>query len=165
MYSLMEISEQTNQQLERFIKKVSQKFPQDEETSLVTDIHIFLSPESGEMLAYDDDEKEITRCVIEQWIENTDEHFYEEAGKAIRHCCEHMRNVLEKMGIMKPFSIVLENDEHENIAELFLADDDTIILGGDLMDGLDKDLDQFLSKILSEGETDMKAVTIIKQGL
>ena len=57
---------------------------------------------------------------------------------------------------MKPYSIVLENEDNENIAELFLADNDTIIIGGDLMDGLDQDLDRFLDKLLAEGEQDMK---------
>lgn len=51
---------------------------------------------------------------------------------------------------------MLENEDNENIAELFLADNDTIIIGGDLMDGLDQDLDSFLDKLLAEGEQDMK---------
>lgn len=152
----MKVSEQTLQQLERFFKKIAQKFPTNEETSLVTDIHVFLSPDSGEMIASDDDGTEITRCVVEQWIENTDEHFYAEASKAMRACCETLRPVLEALGIMKPYSIVLENEDNENIAELFLADNDTIIIGGDLMDGLDQDLDSFLDKLLAEGEQDMK---------
>mgnify|MGYP004516177983 FL=1 len=152
----MKVSEQTLQQLERFFKKIAQKFPTNEETSLVTDIHVFLSPDSGEMIASDDDGTEITRCVVEQWIENIDEHFYAEASKAMRACCETLRPVLEALGIMKPYSIVLENEDNENIAELFLADNDTIIIGGDLMDGLDQDLDRFLDKLLAEGEQDMK---------
>ena len=112
------------------------------------------------MIASDDDGAEITRCVVEQWIENTDEHFYAEASKAMRACCETLRPVLEALGIMKPYSIVLENEDNENIAELFLADNDTIIIGGDLMDGLDQDLDRFLDKLLAEGEQDMKKVEV-----
>ena len=54
------------------------------------------------------------------------------------------------MGILKPFSFVLENDEKESIAELYIADDDTIIITGDLMDGLDKDLDSFFEKLMKE---------------
>ena len=69
----MKASEQTTQQIERFLKKIAQKFPLNEETSLVTDIHVRVSQESGEMVAFDDDDKEITRCVVEQWIENNDE--------------------------------------------------------------------------------------------
>ena len=78
----------------------------------------------------------------------------------MRSCCETLRPVLEALGIMKPYSIVLENDDNESIAELFLADNDTIIIGGDLMDGLDQDLDRFLDKLLDEGEQDMKKVEV-----
>lgn len=41
---------------------------------------------------------------------------------------------------MKPYSYVLEDDDKDSIAELYVVDDDTIIVGGDLMDGLDEDL-------------------------
>ena len=54
------------------------------------------------------------------------------------------------MGILKPYNFVLEDDDKENIAELYVADDDTIIIGGDIMEGLDKDLDSFLEKLLNE---------------
>lgn len=157
----MTVTEQTTQQVERFLRKISQKYSSnDNSSSLATDIHIFLSQDSGEMIAFDDDNKEITRCVVEQWINNTDERFYAEASKALRAICEGMRQTLEGLTIMKPYSIVLENDEGENIAELFLADDDTIIIGGDLMDGLDQDLNAFLNKILDEGEDEMKNVKV-----
>lgn len=157
----MTVTEQTTQQVERFLRKISQKYSSnDNSSSLATDIHIFLSQDSGEMIAFDDDNKEITRCVVEQWINNTDERFYAEASKALRAICEGMRQMLEGLAIMKPYSIVLENDEGENIAELFLADDDTIIIGGDLMDGLDQDLNAFLNKILDEGEDEMKNVKV-----
>ena len=54
------------------------------------------------------------------------------------------------MGILKPFSFVLENDDKESIAELYVADDETIIIDGELMEGLDKDLDTFLDNLLKE---------------
>ena len=36
------------------------------------------------------------------------------------------------------------------VCELYLADDDTIILGGDLIENLDHDLDDFLDDLLKE---------------
>ena len=80
----MEVTEQMIQQVERFIRKVSQKFPVpafEEDTCMLTDIHVRVSQDSGEMLAFDDDENEITRCVVEQWIDNKDENFYDEVEK------------------------------------------------------------------------------------
>ena len=157
---MMKPSEQTTQQIERFLKKIAQKFPLNEETSLVTDIHVRVSQESGEMVAFDDDDKEITRCVVEQWIENNDEDFYESVHDILTTTFAAMSKTLDNLGILKPYSFVLENDEKEGIAELYLADDDTIIIGGDLMDGLDQDLNAFLNKILDEGEDEMKNVKV-----
>ena len=51
---------------------------------------------------------------------------------------------------MKPYSFVLEDDDKNCITELYLVDDDLGIIGGDLMQGLDKDLDNFLQNILKE---------------
>ena len=72
----MKATEQTIQQVERVIKKIAQKFPSTEEANVMTDIHLRVSQDSGEMVIYDDDDNEITRCVVEQWIDNKDESFY-----------------------------------------------------------------------------------------
>ena len=136
----MQVTEQTTQQIERSIKKIAQKLPANEETSLLTDIHLLVSQDSGELIAYDDNDQEITRCVVEQWIDNKDESFYDEVTAILRKELHQMHEVVDNLGIMKPYSFVLENDDREAVAELYVADDDTIILGGDLMEGLDQDL-------------------------
>ncbi len=66
----MTATEQTLQQTERFIGKVADKFPATEEPTVLTDIHFRVNQETGELVAFDDDDKEITRSVIEQWINN-----------------------------------------------------------------------------------------------
>ncbi|MBP3838566.1 MAG: hypothetical protein ILA04_05465 [Prevotella sp.] len=144
----MVATEQTLQQIDRFIKKILQKFPETEDNVLMTDIHLRVSQDSGEMVAFDDDENEITRCVVEQWIENTDEDFYEETAKLLRSNLQRQHAEIEQMGILKPFSFVLEDDERESLEELHLIDDETIIIGGNLMEDLEKDLDCFLEGLL-----------------
>lgn len=146
----MKATEQTTMQIERAIRKIAQKFPTDDETSILTDIHLRISQDSGELLAFDDDDKEITRCVVEQWIDNKDEDFYDSITGILRSQLKKMHDTIDTMGILKPFSLVLENDERESIAELYVADDETIIIDGDLMEGLDKDLDSFLDKLLKD---------------
>ena len=149
----METLEQTIMQVERFIRKVAQKFPapeSDDETSQMTDIHVRVSQDSGELLAFDDDDNEITRCVVEQWIENKDEDFYDEVAKLLRDVLRKQADIIDHLGILKPYSFVLEDDDKEPLGELYLADDDTIIVGGDLMENLDNDLDNFLNDLLKE---------------
>ena len=146
----MKPTEQTIQQIERVIKKIAQKFPVDEDTSIITDIHLRASQDSGELVAFNDDDEEITRCVVEQWIDNKDENFYMEVTITLREEFRKLHDIVDNLGIMKPYSFVLEDEDQENIAELYVADDDTVIIGGDLMKDLDKDLDNFLDNLLKE---------------
>lgn len=144
----MKATEQTIQQVERFINKIAQKFPTQEEPTLFTDIHVRASQESGDLLAFDDDDNEITRCVVEQWINNIEENFYDSVTLILRKQLKNMSNVVDNLGILKPYSFVLENDDKENVAELYFADDNTVIIGGDIMPGLDEELEKFLDDLI-----------------
>ena len=56
----------------------------------------------------------------------------------------------ENLGLLKPFSYVLENDDKETVAELYVVDDDTVIIDEELMADLDQDLDNFFQKLLKD---------------
>ena len=146
----MKATEQTLQQTERAIRKVTEKFPPSEEATLLTDIHIRVSQDTGELTAFDDDETEITRCVVEQWIENKDDNFYKDVAATLRSVLNKRKGQIENMSILKPYSFVLEDDDREVVEELYLLDDDTVILDEELMAGLGKDLDDFLANLLKE---------------
>jgi hypothetical protein len=146
----MNISEQTFQQIDRAIRKIVDKYPTTVEATLMTDIHIRVTQETGEMVAYNDDDVEINRCVVEQWINNADDNFYEKIASVIRKCLDKQKDTIEQMSILKPFSFVLENDDKESVEELYLVDDETVIIDPDLMEGLGEDLDAFLEKLLKD---------------
>ena len=146
----MNTNEQTTQKIERFLGKIIQKFPEDAESGVMTDLHIKVVQDSGELLAYDDDEQEITRCGVDQWIDNKDDDFYPQVAQLLREAIVSMKDKMENLGIMKPYSFVMENDDGEHVSELYVVDDDTVIIGGDLMQGLEKELDDFLDRLLDE---------------
>lgn len=145
---MMKATEQTIQQVERTVRKIAQKFPENDETSILTDVHIRVTQETGELVAYDDDDQEITRCIVEQWIDNKDDDFYDSITLFLRSFLKKNHELIDHLGILKPFSFVLEDDDKEHIAELYVADDDTVIVSGDLMKNLDQDLDHFLDDLL-----------------
>jgi hypothetical protein len=144
----MKPTEQTTLQITRAINKIAQKFPSTEEANVMTDIHLRISQDSGEMVAFDDDENEINRCVIEDWIDNKDENFYSEVTTILHSVLKQMRETVDNLSILKPYSFVLEDDDKEHVAELYLVDDDIAIVGGELMEGLDKDLDDFFDNLM-----------------
>jgi len=146
----MKATEQTLQQIERAIRKTSEKFPPAQEASQLTDIHVRVTQETGELMTFDDDERELTRCVVEQWIDNKDDDFYDHVGATIRRCLDKQKLLVEQMSILKPYSFVLEDDDREPVAELYVVDDDLVIIDPELMKGLDKDLDDFLHQLLKD---------------
>ncbi|MCR5434550.1 MAG: hypothetical protein K6F20_09185 [Bacteroidaceae bacterium] len=146
----MTASQQTIQQIERAIRKVAANFPKEAEPVL-TDIHLWVNPYTGEIRSYNDDDEELDRCVVEEWIKSPQEDFYERVAPVLRQCIEQMRPVVEQMSIMRPFSFVLIDEDHETLQDLVIIDDEqTVVLGGTLLKGLEKDLDDFLQKLLAE---------------
>ena len=143
----MEVTAQTYQQIERAIRKVADNFPAGSD-AVLTDIHLQVKPSSGELLAFDDNDEELTRVVIEQWISSGDD-FYEEAGNQLCHCLDEVREtVVDKMSVMHPFSFTRVTEEGDTLRDLYLVDDDTVILNRTLLEGLDEELDQFLRDLL-----------------
>lgn len=146
----MKATEQTLKQIERTIRKTADKFPVDSDSSVMTDIHVRVFQDSGELITFDDSDEEITRGLVEEWIGNTDDDFYTAIPPIIRKCIERQKALVEAMNIMKPFTFVLENDEKEPVEELYIVDDDLVIIDDDMMQDLDKDLDDFLDKLLKD---------------
>lgn len=145
----MKATEQTLQQIERAIRKTAEKFPSTEEAYTMTDIHVRVTQETGELLTFDDDDHELTRCVVEQWIDNKDDDFYEQVATVVRQCLNNQRKLVETMAILRPYAFVLEDEDRETLAELFVVDDeDTVIIDPELMKGLEDDLDNFLDHLL-----------------
>ncbi len=145
----MKATQQTIQQLQRAIRKVADKFPANAEPTL-TDIHLQVKPESGEMLAYNDDMEELTRIVVSQWLEPTEEDLYESAAIAIRQSINGLKEIVDAMSIMHPFSFVMLGEDGETMTDLYIVDDDTVILDTELLSGLDEELDKFLEELMKE---------------
>lgn len=146
----MNASEQTLQQIKRALRKAASKFPSDAECFQLTDLLLQVKQESGELLVYDDDDRELTRCVVEEWIDNKDENFYVAIQPVLKQAITELRDVTEHVAVLKPYSYVLIGEDKETIADLYLVDDDTIVISGELMKGLSEDLDHFWEELSNE---------------
>ena len=130
----MNVSEQTLHQIERALRKTTEKCGSDSGEPRLTDLYILVKQDSGEIRVLDDDDNEITRCVVEEWIDNTSEDFYTDIQPLLQTCIHKLREPIEAMHLLRPFSFVLVDEEHTNIAELYLVDDDTLIIDHNLME-------------------------------
>ena len=146
----MKASQQTIHQIERTLRKVVARFPSDADP-VMTDLHILVSPYTGEIRTYNDDDEELARCVVEEWIKVPKDGLFEGVTPILRRCIEEMRSSIEEMGILKPFSFVLIDEDHETLQDLVLTDnEETLVLDNKVIDGLTDDVDDFLKQLLEE---------------
>ncbi len=110
----MNVSEQTLHQIERALRKTTEKCGSDSGEPRLTDLYILVKQDSGEIRVLDDDDNEITRCVVEEWIDNTSEDFYTDIQPLLQTCIHKLREPIEAMHLLRPFSFVLVDEEHTN---------------------------------------------------
>lgn len=125
------------------------KFRQSDDLSVVTDIYLQPLHDSAELRIYDDDE-ELAVVSIPQLNDISEEVFYVEMEKQLRKSLQQIDKLesLETLSIWKPFSFVMVDEEKETYYELMLIDDDTALVSQALLEGLDKELDDFLNDLL-----------------
>lgn len=135
------------------LKEALGKLPlEDGQAPIVSDIHLQPCMADGELLIFDDEDHELARTVVSEWTGCVPEEFYAQAEMQLRSLLEVLEKekALEGLPLLKPYSFVLVDDEHETVAELLLIDDDTIMLSDGLLKGLDEELDAFLKHLLEE---------------
>lgn len=146
----MKLSTQTHSLIESVLKEAICKFIFEDEQSVVTDIHIQPMAGSGELSVFDDNDEELSRAIIEEWVEYDKDDFYISVERILRSTLNRLKEggLFEHLSILTPYSFVLVDEECETISDLLLIDDDTMLVDDELLKGLDQELDNFLKKLL-----------------
>lgn len=147
----MKMSEQSRASIVSALKAALCRYASEGDETVVTDIHLQPNSESGELIIFDDDDQELSRTIINEWVEYESDDFYTVVEPILRAEVEALKESgkLEKLCLMKPYSFVLVDEDKETVAELLLVDeDDTLLLNDELLKGLDEELDAFLKDLL-----------------
>lgn len=147
----MKMSEQSRASIVSALKTALCRYASEGEETVVTDIHLQPNSESGELIIFDDDDQELSRTIINEWVEYESDDFYTVVEPILRAEVEALKESgkLEKLCLMKPYSFVLVDEDKETVAELLLVDEDeTLLLNDELLKGLDEELDAFLKDLL-----------------
>ncbi len=144
----MSLSRETHDRLQEAIKNMAKEFITAEETK-VTDFHIYVDGNKGDVIIMDDDDNSLARVHILEWEgEHNEEVFEKELRNLLAEM--HKEGCFDSLNIAKPYSFVLTDDDRQSIVDLLIIDDDTIILSEDLLKGFDEEMDEFLKKLLEE---------------
>lgn len=144
----MSLSRETHKHLEESIEKMAKAFVTAEETK-VTDFHIKVNGENGELTIDDDDNNPLARVHIIEWEGVDDEEVFE---KELRTVLSNMQEAgaFDNLNIAKPYSFVLTDEEDQAIVDLLIIDDDTLILSEDILKGFDEEMNEFLKHLLED---------------
>ena len=140
----------TIQQIQRALRKAASKFPLETENFPMTDIILQVKQEGGELLIFDDNDTELTRCVVEEWLGDTSEDFYERIQPVLKEAILDIKEEMDSLNVLKPYSFVLFDDDNSAVANLYLVDDDLIQIDDNLLPGLDEDLESFWETLSKE---------------
>ena len=124
-----------------------------EENQVVTDIHLQPRQDVGELIIYNDDDSELSRAIVEDWVDYDEDDFDTEVERILRNILNEMKSggAFDDLNIMKPYSFVYVDDEKESVTELLVMDEnDTVVIDEELMKGLDEDLDKFLDDLMKK---------------
>ena len=144
----MSLSRETHDRLQEAIKNMAKEFITAEETK-VTDFHIYVDGNKGDVTIMDDDDNSLARVHILEWEgEHNEEVFEKELRNLLAEM--HKEGCFDSLNIAKPYSFVLTDDDRQSIVDLLIIDDDTIILSENLLKGFDEEMDEFLKKLLEE---------------
>jgi len=109
--------------------------------------------ETGELVIFNDDDEELARTIIDEWVDDDSNDFYTEVEGLLHSELTALKEegIFDNLNLLKPYSFVLVDDEKETVADLLLIDDeDTLLLSGELLKGLDEELDAFLKDLLEK---------------
>jgi len=144
----MSLSRETQETLQSAIKKMASKYISAEE-SKVTDFHIKVNGESGELAIFDDDDNSLARVHIKEWEGEHNEAVYEKELQNVLTKM-HREGAFDSLNVVKPYSFVLTDEDDQSIVDLLIIDDDTLILSADLLEGFDEEMNAFLKELLEE---------------
>ena len=144
----MSLSRETKEMLQRAIEKMAKEYITAEE-SKVTDFHIKVNGENGDLTVSNDDGTILARVHIIEWEGVHDEEIFEKELRSVL-CKMNEQGMFDNLNIAKPYSFVLTDDDDQSYVDLLIVDDDTLILSEDLLEGFDEEMNEFLKKLLEE---------------
>jgi len=121
---------------------------------MFSDLFVQADSDTGELTIYDENSEPLEKTIIFDWINNSGEEddFTRKVSGLLKSVLSQMkgRKAFDLPCFMRPFAISLTDEDFSIIEALLVIDDESLDFGGPLMKNLDPELDNFLSKLLSD---------------
>lgn len=149
----MKLGAQSHASVVSTLRKALNRYSFNGGMSALTDIFMQANPHTGELLVCNDEDEILSSWLVPEWVDALPENFYEDAEAVLRKALNELRDegLVDNLKLLKPYSFVLVDDDKETVAELMLVDDEeTMLISGELLQGLDEELNTFLKDLLEK---------------
>jgi hypothetical protein len=120
----------------------------------LSDLYVAVGFDDLTLSVYDDDEVLLVQGSVDEWAEfKEDSETFDERVADILQRTLRQREVadaIESLDVIRPFSVLLVDDEFEIKEELMRLDEDNLVLDDEFVKNLDRELDDFLDNLLAD---------------
>ncbi|BCI62350.1 MULTISPECIES: hypothetical protein [Bacteroidales] len=138
--------------IEAFISAIK-KANADNSYSL-SDMYVCFKYDDLSLSIYDDMERLLLQTTIDAWepLKSESVDFNEVVISTLKDVLNSdiMKKEFDTVNFVGPFSVILIDEEYEQICELITIDKDNIFLEDDFFSKIDKELDDFFEKLMSD---------------
>ena len=138
--------------IEAFISAIK-KANADNSYSL-SDMFVCFKYDDLSLSIYDDMERLLLQTTIDAWepLKSESVDFNEVVISTLKDVLNSdiMKKEFDTVNFVGPFSVILIDEEYEQICELITIDKDNIFLEDDFFSKIDKELDDFFEKLMSD---------------
>jgi hypothetical protein len=144
------------QTLNHAYREALEKLTDSESSAAVVDLYLFPNPESGDFTIYDDEDNILVKVPVPVWEEQYESM---DTDASLNECESILREIVNKtkeeglyenLNILKPFSILMVDEEMETISELLMIDEEQLLLDDDFLKHMDEELDGFFKQLMSD---------------
>lgn len=142
--------------LDRAFRKSLEQLLDTDSSAAIVDLYLMPNPDAGEFAVFDDEDHLLVKVPVQAWEEECDtmdtDAALTESESILREIVLSVRDEggFERINIMKPFSVLMVDEEMETISELLLIDDEQLLLDDDFLKHMDKELDDFFKQLMSD---------------
>jgi hypothetical protein len=120
----------------------------------LSDLYVNVGFDDLTLSIYDDEENLLAQANIDEWakLKEDPETFDENIISSLKNVLseDEIYNQLDSLDVIRPFSVVLVDDDFEQKEELLRLDDNVVVLEDEFLKNLDKELDDFLDNLLKD---------------
>ena len=120
----------------------------------LSDMYVCFKYDDLSLSIYDDMERLLLQTTIDAWepLKSESVDFNEVVISTLKDVLNSdiMKKEFDTVNFVGPFSVILIDEEYEQICELITIDKDNIFLEDDFFSKIDKELDDFFEKLMSD---------------